>query len=145
MEDPYNLERFVTAQDSGGTYGRAITELRAGSKRSHWMWFVFPQVEGLGQSATSRKYAIASLDEARAYLRHQVLGQRLLESARTVAALEGLTAERIFGGIDARKLHSSMTLFLRAAPNEQVFRAVLAQYFDGLPDPATDRLLAAQA
>lgn len=145
MGDPYNLERFVTPQDSGGTYVHAVTELRAGSKRSHWMWFVFPQIEGLGQSATSRKYAISSLDEARAYLRHPVLGPRLLESAGTVAALEGLTAARIFGGIDARKLHSSMTLFLRAAPDEPVFRAVLAQYFDGLPDPATDRLLGDQA
>lgn len=144
MEDPYNLERFATAQDSGGTYRRAITELRAGSKSSHWMWFVFPQIEGLGQSATSRKYAISSLDEARAYLRHPVLGPRLLESAGTVAALEGLTAVRVFGGIDARKLHSSMTLFLRAAPEEPVFRAVLAQYFGGVPDPATDQLLGGQ-
>jgi uncharacterized protein (DUF1810 family) len=141
MDDPYDLVRFETAQNAGGTYQRAITELREGSKRSHWMWFVFPQLAGLGQSPTSRRYAISSLDEARAYLRHPVLGPRLLECAEAVAGLEGRTAVQIFGGIDARKLHSSMTLFLRANPEESVFREVLSTYFEGLPDPATDRLL----
>lgn len=143
MDDPYDLVRFETAQNAGGTYQRAVTELREGSKRSHWMWFVFPQIAGLGQSPTSRRYAISSLDEARAYLRHPVLGPRLLECAEAVAGLEGHTAVQIFGGIDARKLHSSMTLFLRAKP-ESVFQEVLSKYFEGLPDPATDTLLAKQ-
>ena len=144
MEDPYDLERFVLAQDAGGTYRHALDELRGGAKRSHWMWFVFPQLAGLGQSPTARKYAVTSMDEARAYLRHPVLGPRLVECAEVVAGLEGRTAGQIFGGIDERKLHSSMTLFLRADPHQTVFRTVLAKYFDGLPDAATDRLLAGQ-
>ena len=139
--DPYGLERFVAAQDAGGTYGRALEELRGGSKRSHWMWFIFPQIAGLGQSPTSRKYAISSLAEAQAYLRHPVLGPRLQETAGAVTGLQGLTAGQVFGGIDARKLHSSMTLFRRADPQEPVFRQVLSKYFEGLPDPATERLL----
>lgn len=141
--DPYGLVRFVTAQNSGGTYRRALEELRGGSKRTHWMWFVFPQIAGLGHSATARKYAVASLDEAKAYLQHPVLGPRLLECARAVAGVKGRTAEQIFGGIDERKLHSSMTLFLRADSGERVFQEVLAEYFEGLPDAATDRLLGA--
>lgn len=141
MEDPFDLERFVQAQDARGTYQRALEELTAGSKQSHWMWFVFPQIAGLGQSPTSRRYAITSLAEAKAYLGHPVLGPRLLECARAVAAHTGLSAVQIFGGIDARKLQSSMTLFLRAAPAEPVFQKVLDLYFDGAPDPATDRLL----
>jgi uncharacterized protein (DUF1810 family) len=139
--DHDQLERFVQAQDAGGTYSRAVAELRQGRKVSHWMWFVFPQIAGLGQSATSKRFAIASLAEARAYLRHPVLGPRLLECASIVAQLEDRSAERIFGGIDARKLHSSMTLFLRAAPEEAVFAQVLDQYFDGAPDAATDQRL----
>ena len=139
--DPFDLERFVTAQDAGGTYRHALEELRAGSKRSHWMWFVFPQIAELGQSPTARKYAVTSLDEAKAYLGHPVLGPRLAECAGVVAALEGHTARQIFGGTDERKLHSSMTLFLRADPRQGVFQEVLAKYFDGLPDAATDRLL----
>ncbi|ABK03446.1 conserved hypothetical protein [Arthrobacter sp. FB24] len=141
MEDPFNLERFVQAQDANGTYHRALGELADGSKESHWMWFIFPQVAGLGQTPTSRRYAITSLAEARAYLGHPVLGPRLLECARAVAAHTGVSAVRIFGGIDARKLQSSMTLFLRADPAEPVFQEVLDRYFDGTPDPATDRLL----
>lgn len=144
MGDPHNLERFVTAQNDGGTYTQALAELRAGSKRSHWMWFVFPQISGLGQSATSRRYAIASLDEAQAYLQHPVLGPRLIECASAVDNVDSLGAAEIFGGIDARKLQSSMTLFLRAAPDEQVFRRVLDHYFHGEADAATDRLLAGQ-
>jgi uncharacterized protein (DUF1810 family) len=144
VDDIYGLERFVLAQDAGGTYRRALDELRGGAKRSHWMWFVFPQLAGLGQSPTARKYAVTGIDEARAYLRHPVLGPRLAECAGAVARLDGLTAEEIFGGIDARKLHSSMTLFLRAAPGQGVFGSVLAKYFAGLPDAATDRLLAGQ-
>jgi len=136
------LERFLTAQNDGATYAQALEELRAGSKRSHWMWFVFPQVAGLGQSATSRRYAIASLDEARAYLQHPVLGPRLVECATAVDSVGNRGAAEIFGGIDSRKLQSSMTLFLRAAPEEQVFRRVLEHYFGGEADAATDGLLA---
>ncbi|MEO5778622.1 MULTISPECIES: DUF1810 domain-containing protein [Arthrobacter] len=137
----YGLDRFETAQDSGGTYLRAIEELRAGSKRGHWMWFIFPQVAGLGHSATSRRFAIASLAEARAYLRHPVLGPRLVECAGIVAGHTGYAPEQIFGGIDALKLHSSMTLFHRADPDEPAFSDVLAGFFDGRPDSATVRLL----
>lgn len=139
MDDPYNLERFVAAQNAGGTYDRALGELRRGLKTSHWMWFVFPQIAGLGQSQMSRTYAISSLEEARAYLRHPVLGRRLLECAGIVAAARAGSAEQIFGGIDAQKLHSSMTLFLRAEPSETVFKQVLERYFGGLPDAATDQ------
>jgi uncharacterized protein (DUF1810 family) len=142
MNDPHNLERFVAAQNDGATYAYALEELRAGSKRSHWMWFVFPQIAGLGQSATSRRFAIASLEEARAYLQHPVLGPRLIECATTVDNVDNRGAREIFGGIDARKLHSSMTLFLRAAPDEPVFRSVLEHYFGGEADAATDGLLA---
>jgi uncharacterized protein (DUF1810 family) len=141
MDDPYDLERFVDAQDQGGTYDHALEELRHGRKTGHWMWFVFPQIAGLGQSPTSRWFAISSLEEARAYLRHRVLGPRLIECACIVAETEGRTAEEIFGAVDALKLRSSMTLFLRAAPSEAVFGQVLGRYFDALADPATDRLL----
>ena len=139
-----DLDRFVAAQDSAGTYLRAVTELRDGRKRSHWMWFVFPQLAGLGQSAMSQRYAIASLDQARAYVQHPVLGPRLVECARIVAAIDGRSAEQIFGGIDAQKLQSSMTLFACASPDEAVFADVLDQYFDGVRDAATIRLLAAR-
>jgi uncharacterized protein (DUF1810 family) len=139
--DPFDLERFVRAQDDGGTYQDALAELRHGSKVSHWMWFVFPQIAGLGQSAISRRYAISSLAEARAYLDHPVLGPRLAECAGVVAALTGRTAEQIFGGIDALKLRSSMTLFLHAGPQQPAFRQVLDRYFGGIPDPATERLI----
>jgi uncharacterized protein (DUF1810 family) len=141
MDDPYHLERFVAAQESGGTYQRAVAELRAGRKTGHWMWFVFPQVAGLGQSPTSRFYAISTLEEARAYLEHPVLGPRLRECADILAGLAGTSAEVIFGGIDAVKLRSSMTLFDRAGAGEPRFSQVLAQYFGGQADPATDRLL----
>lgn len=138
MEDTYDLERFVAAQDAGGTYDRAVAELGLGHKTSHWMWFVFPQIAGLGRSPTSRRFAIASLAEATAYLEHSVLGPRLRRCAGIVAATQGRSAEQIFGGIDAQKLQSSMTLFLRAAPDEPVFGQVLDRYFDGVPDPVTD-------
>ena len=139
MDDPYDLERFVAAQDAGGSYDRAAAELRRGRKTGHWMWFVFPQIAGLGHSQMSRRFAISSLEEAQAYLRHPVLGPRLIECARIVAGVQGRSAEQIFGGIDAQKLRSSMTLFARAAPGEPLLRQVLSQYFDGLPDPATDQ------
>jgi uncharacterized protein (DUF1810 family) len=144
-DDPYELQRFVAAQDQAGTYAAAVQELRAGRKRSHWMWFVFPQVAGLGQSPTSRRYAISSLDEARAYLAHPVLGARLRECAGILSELEGHTAQEVFGGIDAIKLRSSMTLFARADPDRLEFRRVLDGYFGGDPDPATERLLDAGA
>lgn len=141
MDDPYDLQRFVTAQDGGGSYDRAVAELRGGRKTGHWIWFVFPQIAGLGQSETSRTYAISGIGEARAYLRHAVLGPRLAECARIVAGTEGRSAEQIFGSLDAQKLRSSMTLFLRADPGEPVFWQVLSRYFDGVPDSATDQLL----
>jgi uncharacterized protein (DUF1810 family) len=138
-EDPYDLQRFVSAQDTGGTYDRAVAELRAGRKTSHWMWFVFPQIAGLGFSPTSRTYAITSLEEARAYLKHPILGPRLTESVAILADLAGRSAEQIFGDLDAQKLRSSITLFMHAAPGEPVFRQVLDQYFGGVPDPATEQ------
>ena len=141
MDDPGGLERFVTAQDAGGTYDQALAELRRGRKTSHWMWFVFPQVAGLGQSPTSRRYAISSREEAQAYLRHPVLGPRLAEAAQVLVDLGGDDADAIFGGLDAQKLRSSMTLFHRADPEAPPFGAVLARYFGGRADPATDRLL----
>lgn len=132
----------MAAQNAGGTYEDAVAELRSGEKRSHWMWFVFPQLAGLGRSATARRYAIATLDEACAYLDHPVLGPRLQTCAEIVAGLPGeRTAADVFGGIDAVKLRSSMTLFLAAAPDEQAFRRVLDRYFGGYPDPETERLL----
>ena len=137
MSDPYRLERFTAAQDQDGTYERAVAELRAGRKVSHWMWFVFPQIEGLGFSAISKRYAISSLDEARAYLTHPVLGPRLITAANIVAGTEGRSAEQIFGPVDALKLRSSMTLFAAAAPDEPVFGEVLQKYFKGAPDEAT--------
>ncbi len=141
VTDPHGLERFVAAQDQAGTFATAVAELRGGRKRSHWMWFVFPQIAGLGQSPISRRYAIASLDEARAYLAHPVLGPRLVECARIVGELEGRSAQDIFGGIDAIKLRSSMTLFARADPANPVFGRVLEAYFGGVADEVTERLL----
>jgi uncharacterized protein (DUF1810 family) len=140
--DPYDLDRFVAAQDAGGTYQRAVGELRAGYKSGHWMWYVFPQIAGLGQSPTSRKYAISSVAEAQAYLRHPVLGPRLAECAQIlVEAAADQTAEQIFGDIDATKLRSAMTLFRLADPAQPVFGQVIDQYFGGQADPLTERAL----
>jgi uncharacterized protein (DUF1810 family) len=133
-----SLERFVQAQE--GVYDTALAELRSGSKRTHWMWFVFPQIAGLGHSATARRYAIASLAEARDYLAHPVLGPRLTEAARALLAVPGRTAGQILGHPDDLKLRSSMTLFAAAADDPAVFQAVLDRYYDG-PDPVTLRLL----
>jgi uncharacterized protein (DUF1810 family) len=140
-DDPFDLERFVAAQDAAGSYDLAVGELTGGRKTTHWMWFVFPQIAGLGHSATSRRFAIASPEEARAYLHHPVLGPRLIECTRIVAQLEGRSAEQIFGTIDAQKLRSSMTLFMRAEPDEPLFELVLDRFFEGVPDPATDQRL----
>jgi uncharacterized protein (DUF1810 family) len=139
MDDPYELQRFVAAQDAGGTYDHATVELRSGRKTSHWMWFIFPQVAGLGYSPASRTYAITSLAEARAYLAHPVLGVRLIECAGILTRVHDRTAEQIFGEVDALKLRSCATLFMHAAPGEPVFRQVLDQYFDGIPDRATEQ------
>jgi uncharacterized protein (DUF1810 family) len=140
-DDAYQLQRFVEAQDAGATYESAVAQLRRGYKTSHWMWFVFPQLSGLGRSVTAQTYAISSLDEARAYLAHPVLGPRLIECASIVAVTEGRSAVAIFGATDAMKLHSSMTLFLRAEPDQSVFAHVLDRFFDGVADTETDRLL----
>ncbi|WP_448616120.1 DUF1810 domain-containing protein [Modestobacter sp. URMC 112] len=135
--DGFGLQRFVEAQDRGGTYEQALRELRAGRKRSHWMWFVFPQVAGLGRSGTAQYYAVSGLDEARAYLAHPVLGPRLRECAAALTGLDAADPVSVFGPVDAQKLRSSMTLFAAAAPDEPVFVRVLDQYFGGSPDEAT--------
>jgi uncharacterized protein (DUF1810 family) len=142
MDDPHQLARFVQAQDEGGTYETAVGELRAGRKRGHWMWFVFPQIAGLGQSPMARMYALRSLDETRSYLAHPLLGLRLTECTAIVAGLEGRSAQDIFGAVDAMKLRSSMTLFGLADPSSPLYAAVLDEYFKGIPDAATERLLA---
>jgi uncharacterized protein (DUF1810 family) len=141
MTDEFGLERFEHAQNRGGTYDAALSELRRGRKTSHWMWFVFPQIAGLGRSEIARTYAISSLAEARAYLDHPVLGPRLLDCCRALLEFTALSAEDIMGGIDAVKLRSSMTLFDRADPGNPVFSEVLDAYFDGVADEATDALL----
>ena len=144
--DPFDLDRFVRAQDDGDTYATALDEVRHGRKRTHWMWFVFPQLAGLGRSSTAQHYAISGLDEARAYLDHHVLGPRLREITSAAVAVPDARAEEIFGGIDAVKFRSSMTLFRRAADGRDEDRAVFAtaldRYFDGVPDTETERLLA---
>jgi uncharacterized protein (DUF1810 family) len=137
VSDPFGLQRFVQAQDDGGTYDQALREVRAGRKHSHWMWFVFPQVAGLGSSPMAQHYAISGLPEARAYLAHPVLGRRLVECARALTELAIPDPVQVFGPVDAQKLRSSMTLFAAAQPDEPVFRAVLERFFDGVPDEAT--------
>jgi uncharacterized protein (DUF1810 family) len=134
-----DLERFIEAQRE--VYPSVLEELRRGHKTGHWIWFIFPQIAGLGRSATSVAFAIGSLEEARAYLAHPVLGARLRECAAIVAALEGRTAVEVFGPLDAMKVRSSMTLFIRGAPDEPVFALVLDRFYEGLPDEATDALL----
>ncbi|MGC9221927.1 MAG: DUF1810 domain-containing protein [Solirubrobacteraceae bacterium] len=141
MGDQFNLERFVAAQDGGGTYQHAFEELRRGRKRGHWIWFVFPQLAGLGFSLMSERYAIRSLDEACAYLRHPVLGQRLVECAEALLELGGDDPVAVMGTIDALKLRSSMTLFAAAPDANPVFERVLTRYYQGRPDPLTTRLL----
>jgi uncharacterized protein (DUF1810 family) len=135
------LNRFVAAQDADRIYDLALEELRRGRKTSHWMWFVFPQIAGLGHSAMSQRFSLSSLEEAKAYLKHPVLGPRLNECTEVVAESVGRSAEQIFGAVDAQKLQSSMTLFMRTSPDNPHFKEVLQLYFDGQPDPATDRLL----
>jgi uncharacterized protein (DUF1810 family) len=143
MDDPYNLARFITAQQ--GVYARVLAELAAGRKASHWMWFVFPQLEGLGSSPTARRFAIASLAEAQAYLAHPLLGPRLRECTALVIGLEGKTGQAVFGYPDDLKFRSCMTLFAHAAqPSaEQAFVTALRKYFAGEEDPLTLKLLRA--
>jgi uncharacterized protein (DUF1810 family) len=133
--DPFDLQRFVDAQDR--VYLAVLSELVSGRKESHWMWFVFPQIAGLGQSPTAIKFAISSPEEASAFLSHPVLGPRLSECAALTLSVEGRTARQIFGPIDEMKFRSSMTLFARIAPEAAVFRQCLDKYFGGAPDPAT--------
>lgn len=134
----FDLNRFVSAQEE--VYDRVLAELKSGQKRSHWMWYIFPQLDGLGRSATTKRYAIKSIEEALAYLNHPVLGSRLLECANTILALEGKTVSEIFGYPDDRKLKSSMTLFSEVATNS-VFIRVLDKYFQGERDDRTLQLL----
>lgn len=135
MDTDFDLERFVTAQQ--GVYETALAELQAGRKRSHWMWFIFPQIEGLGRSEMAQRYAIRSGDEAAAYLAHPVLGPRLRTCAQAVARHGDRAVEDIFDAPDDLKFHSSMTLFADVAPDEAVFQACLDRFFDGEADPAT--------
>jgi uncharacterized protein (DUF1810 family) len=135
VSDPFHLQRFVDAQAQ--TYDQALSELRDGEKRTHWMWFVFPQLAGLGRSGMAQRFAISGLPEARAYAEHPTLGRRLVESARALTDLDTADAVRVFGPVDAHKLRSSMTLFARAAPDEPAFREVLDHYFDGVEDEGT--------
>lgn len=139
MNDPFDLARFVEAQRS--SYDQALAELTAGDKRSHWMWFIFPQLAGLGSSAMAQHYAISGLDEARAYLRHPVLGERLRTCTAAVNAVSGRTAHQIFGSPDDMKFRSSMTLFGRADPATTAFRQALARFYGGAEDPRTLGLL----
>lgn len=139
MADSFNLQRFVEAQESviDGVYA----ELRSGRKRGHWMWFIFPQLRGLGRTSTSQTYGVSSLDEAVAYLRHSVLGQRLIECTKLVIAVDGRSAEEIFGDIDAMKFRSCMTLFAKAAPENPIFVEALKKYYRGEFDALTLSLL----
>lgn len=139
MSDAFHLERFVAAQDP--VYADFVAELRAGRKASHWMWFVFPQMAGLGHSAMAQRYAILSLDEARAYFKHPILGARLLECIALVNVVERRSAEQIFGSIDAQKLQSCLTLFELASDGNPAIVAALEKYYDGRRDATTLQLL----
>ena len=139
-QDPFNLDRFVDAQ--AANYEDALAEMRAGHKQTHWSWYVFPQIRGLGSSPMSVRYAISSLAEARAYLEHPVLGPRLRECVQAMNAHAGLDATRILGDIDAQKFRSCLTLFAQAAPSEPLFGSALKKYFHGTPDAATLEILA---
>ena len=137
----FDLERFVQAQDAHGSHDQALRELRAGRKTSHWMWWVFPQLAGLGRSPTAVRYAISGLPEAEAYVAHPVLGPRLRLATQALTAHAGSSASDVLGGIDAMKLRSSLTLFERAAPGEPLMGQVLEQWYGGERDPATLDLL----
>jgi uncharacterized protein (DUF1810 family) len=138
-DNPYELQRFVDAQEP--VYGRVLGELRGGRKRSHWIWFIFPQLRGLGRSPTAVKYGISSREEARAYLAHQILGPRLRECTRLVRQIDGRPVEDIFGWPDNLKVRSSMTLFARCTDDNADFVAVLDKFYNGEEDPLTVELL----
>lgn len=135
MADPFNLQRFVEAQ--APVYDRVCAELKNGRKQSHWMWFIFPQIAGLGHSAMAQRYAISSLREAEAYLKHAVLGPRLLECTTLLLQVDGKSAHAILGSPDDMKFRSCMTLFAHAAPEEQIFRSAIDKYFGGSEDQST--------
>jgi uncharacterized protein (DUF1810 family) len=135
MQDTYNLQRFVDAQ--APVFDRVLAELRQGQKQSHWMWFIFPQISGLGRSETARHFALSALAEARAYLQHPLLGPRLEQCAQIIAPQTQRSTRQLFGTPDDLKLHSSMTLFAMAAPDKPVFDAVLDTFFSGKRDSAT--------
>lgn len=135
MEDRFNLERFVEAQQ--GVYEGVLAELRSGRKRSHWMWFIFPQIRGLGRTSTSQLYAISGLDEAVAFLDHPILGRRLRECTALANAIPSSSAREVFGSPDDLKFRSSMTLFAQAAADKAVFFQALEKYFGSAPDPLT--------
>ena len=139
-QDPYDLQRFVDAQEH--VYERALSEIKSGQKRSHWMWFIFPQVEGLGASSMSRRYAIRSAPEAKAYLAHPLLGPRLLESAEAALAVQTSSALELFGSPDDMKLRSCATLFASVSSEDSVFNQLINKYFDGKPDDRTLQLIA---
>jgi uncharacterized protein (DUF1810 family) len=138
-DDPFDLARFLQAQEDD--YGPALSEIRSGRKRTHWMWYIFPQYDGLGFSPTSRRYAIKSLAEAKAYLSHPVLGARLVECSEAALAVQGRSAFEVFGSPDDMKLRSCATLFARVSPTGSVFARLLDKYFQGQPDEQTLRLL----
>jgi len=139
MNDPFDLARFVTAQ--GGAYAGVVAELKRGRKSGHWIWYIFPQIAGLGSSHMSQKFAISSIDEARAYVQHPVLGPRLVECIELVLAIEGKSAAQILGDIDALKFHSCLTLFAAVANDTGSCQKALEKYFDGLTDPLTTQAL----
>lgn len=139
MSDPYDLERFMAAQE--GVYDVALAELRSGRKRSHWMWFIFPQLAGLGSSAMAQRYAITSIEETKAYLAHPVLGPRLIECARATLRIQGKTADEIFGTPDDLKLRSCATLFSQVSAENSVFHQIISCYFDDKSDLRTLELL----
>ena len=143
MTDAYNLQRFLGAQEP--VYDTVLAELRAGRKSSHWIWFIFPQIAGLGRSGTAQQFAIGSLDEAKTYLQHPVLGQRLCECTQLVLNVESRSADEIFGYPDYLKFRSCMTLFLTAASGNTLFKSALEKYFDGQPDQLTLDILAQQS
>jgi uncharacterized protein (DUF1810 family) len=139
MNDPYDLRRFLDAQE--GDYERALAEIQSGQKRSHWMWYIFPQLDGLGFSPTAKRYAIKGIEEARAFLDHPVLGPRLLACSEAVLGVEGKSATQVFGSPDDLKLRSSATLFAAVSPPDSVFERLLDKYYQGRPDDRTLHLL----
>jgi uncharacterized protein (DUF1810 family) len=142
-QTPPDLTRFITAQDP--VYNDVLTELKSGQKQTHWMWFIFPQIDGLGHSSIAKRYAIKNADEAREYLRHPVLGKRLIECTETVKAIQNRSASQIFGYPDDLKFRSSMTLFASVSGEESIFHDLISKYYEGQADDRTIEILKAQA